>query len=212
MAFMVLKIIFGFSNKVIIKLTVHLCGFSPVWRLMCTTSIYWALNGFSSREQSSHRQMNDFLFAWIWSLLMCLTNSSCVLNSNVQSRQWQFVSTKSPGSSLRSVVSAAATDSPLMFVVDGWVLGRLGSRLIRFFLWSMLEGLSASTVVTCEWDKFFSCFITVEGGVVSRWNEKFRCKITQIILFYLKRHLQFSMIVMSVSRSALDGVAGRTCC
>ena len=52
-------------------LTVHLWGFSPVWRRICTTSMYWALNGFSSLEQSSQRQTNDFLFAWIWSLLMC---------------------------------------------------------------------------------------------------------------------------------------------
>mgnify|MGYP000881283697 CR=1 FL=1 len=29
------------------KLTVHLCGFSPVCLRMCTTSIYCALNGFS---------------------------------------------------------------------------------------------------------------------------------------------------------------------
>lgn len=54
-----------------IQLTVHLWGFSPVWRRMWTTSIYWALNGFSSREQSTQRQTNDFLFAWMWSLLMC---------------------------------------------------------------------------------------------------------------------------------------------
>lgn len=150
-------------------LTVHLCGFSPVCLRMCTTNIYWALKGFSSREQSSHRQMNDFLFAWMWSLLMCFTSSSCVLNSKVQSRQWQFVSTKSPGSSLRSVVSAAATDSPLILVVDWCGFGRLGSRLMRLFLCSILEGLSASTVVTCECDMFFSCLIiVVEGGVVSR--------------------------------------------
>lgn len=46
-------------------LTVHLCGFSPVCLLMCTTNIYWALNGFSALEQPSHLQTKDFLLAWI---------------------------------------------------------------------------------------------------------------------------------------------------
>ena len=80
-------------------LTVHLCGFSPVWRRMWTTSMYWALNGFSSREHSRHRQTKLFLLAWMWSLLICLTRSSWVANSLSQSRQWQCVSIKSPGSS-----------------------------------------------------------------------------------------------------------------
>jgi hypothetical protein len=52
-------------------LTVHLCGFSPVWRLMCTTNIYWALKGFSSLEQSFHWHTNAFLLLPIWSLLRC---------------------------------------------------------------------------------------------------------------------------------------------
>lgn len=52
-------------------LTVHLCGFSPVCLLMWTTSIYWALNGFCSREQSSHRHTNSFFSPCIWSLFIC---------------------------------------------------------------------------------------------------------------------------------------------
>lgn len=51
--------------------TVHLCGFSPVCRRMWTTSMYWALKGFCSREQSSQRHTNSFLSPWMWSLLMC---------------------------------------------------------------------------------------------------------------------------------------------
>lgn len=52
-------------------LTVHLCGFSPVCLLMWTTSIYWALKGFCSREQSSHRHTNSFFSPCMWSLLIC---------------------------------------------------------------------------------------------------------------------------------------------
>lgn len=52
-------------------LTVHLWGFSPVCRLICTTSIYWALKGFCSLEQSSHRHTNSFFSPWIWSLFIC---------------------------------------------------------------------------------------------------------------------------------------------
>lgn len=51
--------------------TVHLCGFSPVCRRMWTTSMYWALKGFCSREQSSQRHTNSFFSPWMWSLLMC---------------------------------------------------------------------------------------------------------------------------------------------
>lgn len=54
-----------------VKLTVHLCGFSPVCLLMCTTSMYCALKGFSSLEQSFHRQTKAFLLLPIWSLLRC---------------------------------------------------------------------------------------------------------------------------------------------
>lgn len=63
-------------------LTVHLCGFSPVCLRMCTTNMYCALNGFSAREQPSHRHTNDFLLAWIWSLLICCnqTNNSFLLD------------------------------------------------------------------------------------------------------------------------------------
>lgn len=52
-------------------LTVHLWGFSPVCLRMWTTSMYWALKGFCSREQSSHRHTNSFFSPWMWSLLMC---------------------------------------------------------------------------------------------------------------------------------------------
>ena len=53
------------------QLTVHLCGFSPVCLLMCTTSMYCALNGFSSLLQSFQRQTKAFLLLPIWSLLRC---------------------------------------------------------------------------------------------------------------------------------------------
>lgn len=51
--------------------TVHLWGFSPVCLRMWTTSMYWALKGFCSLEQSSHRHTNSFFSPWMWSLLMC---------------------------------------------------------------------------------------------------------------------------------------------
>lgn len=62
-----------FSGRGVIKIqhTVHLWGFSPVWRLMCTTNMYWALNGFSSRLHSFQRQMNIFLLACMWSIFIC---------------------------------------------------------------------------------------------------------------------------------------------
>lgn len=37
----------------LMRLTLHLCGFSPVCLRMCTTSIYWALNGFFSLLHAS---------------------------------------------------------------------------------------------------------------------------------------------------------------
>lgn len=61
-------------------LTVHLCGFSPVWRLMWTTSMYWALKGFCSREHSSQRHTNSFFSPWMWSLLMCCGDNSIRVN------------------------------------------------------------------------------------------------------------------------------------
>lgn len=65
-------IFLGVGVRVIkIQHTVHLWGFSPVWRLMCTTNMYWALNGFSSRLHSFHRQMNIFLLACMWSIFIC---------------------------------------------------------------------------------------------------------------------------------------------
>lgn len=115
-------------------LTVHLCGFSPVCLLICTTNIYCALNGFSLRLQFSHRQTKLFLFAWIWSLLICLTKSSWVGNSVLHSFQWQFVSIKSPGSSRRSAPSELGTPSN----VDETHCVCVGSFFIRIFLesWS----------------------------------------------------------------------------
>lgn len=73
---------------------------------MCTTSMYWALNGFSSLEHVSQRQTKDFLFPWMWSVLIWRTSSSWVRNSSPQPLQWQFVSKKTPPSSFASVVSA----------------------------------------------------------------------------------------------------------
>ena len=58
--------------------TVHLCGFSPVCRLIWTTNIYWALKGFSSRLHSFHRQINIFLLACIWSMLICYNTKNKV--------------------------------------------------------------------------------------------------------------------------------------
>lgn len=52
-------------------LTVHLCGFSPVCRRMCTTSMYCALKGFCSRVQACQRHTNSFFSPWMCSLLMC---------------------------------------------------------------------------------------------------------------------------------------------
>lgn len=52
-------------------LTVHLWGFSPVCRRMCTTSMYWALKGRRSREQASQWHTNSFFSPWMCSLLMC---------------------------------------------------------------------------------------------------------------------------------------------
>ncbi len=57
-------------NKVLV-FTVQQCGFSPVCLLMCTTSMYMALNGFSSLEHPSHWQTKDFLLVPTWSLLRC---------------------------------------------------------------------------------------------------------------------------------------------
>ena len=53
------------------ELTVHLCGFSPVCLLMCTTSMYCALNGFCSLEQPIHWHTKDFLLAPMWSMFRC---------------------------------------------------------------------------------------------------------------------------------------------
>ena len=58
-------------HQCVCQLTVHLCGFSPVCLLMCTTSMYCALNGFSSLLQSFQRQTKAFLLLPIWSLLRC---------------------------------------------------------------------------------------------------------------------------------------------
>lgn len=55
-------------------LTVHLCGFSPVCRRMCTTSMYCALKGFCSRVQACQRHTNSFFSPWMCSLLMCCGN------------------------------------------------------------------------------------------------------------------------------------------
>ena len=52
-------------------LTVHLWGFSPVCRRMCTTSMYWALKGFCSLVQACQRHTNSFFSPWMCSLLMC---------------------------------------------------------------------------------------------------------------------------------------------
>lgn len=52
-------------------LTVHLWGFSPVCRRMCTTSMYCALKGFCSRVQACQRHTNSFFSPWMCSLLMC---------------------------------------------------------------------------------------------------------------------------------------------
>ena len=52
-------------------LTVHLWGFSPVCLRMCTTSMYWALKGFSSREQFCHWHTNCFLHWAMWSAFKC---------------------------------------------------------------------------------------------------------------------------------------------
>ena len=53
------------------RLTVHLCGFSPVCLRMCTTSMYWALKGLSSLEQPPQWHTNSFRSPWMCSLLMC---------------------------------------------------------------------------------------------------------------------------------------------
>src|SRR4029434_9405322 len=42
---------------------------------MCTTSMYWALKGFCSREHSSQRHTNSFFSPWMCSLLMCCTHT-----------------------------------------------------------------------------------------------------------------------------------------
>lgn len=119
------------------KLTVHLCGFSPVCRRMCTTSMYWALKGFSALEHPSHRHTKDFLFAWMWSLFMCLTSSSWVVNSVPQSFQWQFVSMKSPGSSLKSPCSPLPS--------DGWLFNpSFFTRPLFFRLSTSICGLFSS--------------------------------------------------------------------
>lgn len=52
-------------------LTVHLWGFSPVCRRICTTSMYCALKGFCSRVQACQRHTNSFFSPWMCSLLMC---------------------------------------------------------------------------------------------------------------------------------------------
>lgn len=46
-----------------------------MWRLMWTTSMYWALKGFCSREHSSQRHTNSFFSPWMCSLLMCCVES-----------------------------------------------------------------------------------------------------------------------------------------
>lgn len=56
-------------------LTVHLWGFSPVCLRMCTTSMYWALKGRCSREQSCQWHTNSFFSPWMCSLLMCCTEN-----------------------------------------------------------------------------------------------------------------------------------------
>ena len=56
-------------------LTVHLCGFSPVCRRICTTSMYWALNGLLSRWQPSHSHTNSFFCPWMCSPLTWATSS-----------------------------------------------------------------------------------------------------------------------------------------
>lgn len=63
------------KTQMAVLLTVHLWGFSPVWRLMWTTSMYCALKGFCSREHSSQRHTNSFFSPWMWSLLMCCVES-----------------------------------------------------------------------------------------------------------------------------------------
>ncbi len=56
--------------------TVHLWGFSPpVCRRMWTTSMYWALKGRCSREQSIQWHTNSFFSPWMCSLLMCCTEN-----------------------------------------------------------------------------------------------------------------------------------------
>lgn len=114
------------------KLTVHLCGFSPVCRRICTTNIYCALNGFSPREQFSHRHIKAFLFVWIWSLFICLTSSSWVTNSIPHPYQWQFVSIKSPGSSFISVVSAFVQSYSFSGVDAETHLTKSSERLLKF--------------------------------------------------------------------------------
>lgn len=75
----------GVGVRVIkIQHTVHLWGFSPVWRLMCTTNMYWALNGFSSRLHSFQRQMNIFLLACMWSIFICYN-----IYIKINSIQWK---------------------------------------------------------------------------------------------------------------------------
>lgn len=51
--------------------TWHWWGFSPVWRRICTTSMYWALKGFCSRIHPSHSQTNNFLLLATWSWFKC---------------------------------------------------------------------------------------------------------------------------------------------
>lgn len=133
------------------QLTVHLWGFSPVCRRMWTTSMYWALKGFSSREHVSHRHTNDFLLPWIWSVLMCLTSSSWVRNSSPHPLQWQLVSKKTPPSSLASVVSAR-TVSLLVLLLLLLLVRRLLLFLVfrTSFRWMWLKLLAPKPFCFCR--------------------------------------------------------------
>ncbi len=64
--------------------TVHLWGFSPVCRRMWTTSMYWALKGRCSREQSIQWHTNSFFSPWMCSLLMCWTENQIKKHDNRQ--------------------------------------------------------------------------------------------------------------------------------
>ena len=66
-----LKIVIWDEKFWVMVFTVQRCGFSPVCRRRWTTSMYWALNGFSSRAQFFHWQMKLFLLELTCSLFKC---------------------------------------------------------------------------------------------------------------------------------------------